>query len=582
MADPNIQAPSPDATPQEIFDYLTSVDPATANQWIESNLSTMPAATFDEVRNRVRIANSGATTGMYGGRTEPGSLRAIEEQLSVRGEASAERNRTDRQKEQAVDQLVEQGVDEQTAEQQIDQAFDDDFVVVPDILARGSGFNGQPSRQEQAQLIETWNEFYPDQPVTNFQELATRVNQGKNNPTVQQVVDYAFGGGAEPVIEYKYEFGATRQYLPNGQVDYASLTPQQSVRVSATQFDALQKAYGGDFGHKDLKQFALMANQIGLKDASGNNGWQIMAAIAAGLGFFDLGENVERAVPGPGPVRTGSGPVDLVLGREQKQNEGRNQRITAREMEQLRKRGLAFKEGLTLYGQNDALAYLHSVNPTLATTIANTGPNKPVNPSAAKKANQLFLNSGFDQGALQAMGYFSLGIQDYFDYQQGMEQSQASGPVRQLPDSEAIRQSAKDLWVQLYAKDPSDQQLDKIVSSVTSAILSADIDGSDGTVQDVNASAQLRRAVESAPEYQDLYGNKPGGMSEAEYQGQFRAGAQSILGNQAADPEIVRSGMRTGQFQTSVGAAAVSSQALDNSTWLGRLANASQLVSANT
>jgi hypothetical protein len=55
-----------------------------------------------------------------------------------------------------------------------------------------------------------------------------------------------------------------------------------------------------------------------------------------------------------------------------------------------------------------------------------------------------------------------------------------------------------------------------------------------------------------------------------------------MLGAQAADPNAVRSGMRSGQYQTTVGAVAGTKAARDNSTFMGRLAAAAQVVGENT
>ena len=154
--------------------------------------------------------------------------------------------------------------------------------------------------------------------------------------------------------------------------------------------------------------------------------------------------------------------------------------------------------------------------------------------------------------------------------------SSGSKPERQLPDPAAIRQSAKDMYKQLYMVDPTDAQLDSFVSQVQSKIAGA------ADNQTIDAGAQLRDILEADRAYKELYGKMPGGMSEGEYQSQFRAGAQTMLGNEGADPNTIRSGMRDGNYQTTIGAIAGSAKSRNNSTFMGRLAQAAQLVSENT
>jgi hypothetical protein len=132
------------------------------------------------------------------------------------------------------------------------------------------------------------------------------------------------------------------------------------------------------------------------------------------------------------------------------------------------------------------------------------------------------------------------------------------------------------MYKSLYLQDPTDAQLDGFVSSVTSQVMGA------ADNQTIEPGARIRDLIEKDGAHRELYGAMPKGMTESEYQGQFRAGASSMLGQEAADPNVLRSGMRQGEYQTTVGAAAGSKKAWGNSTFLGRLASAAQVVAQNT
>jgi hypothetical protein len=137
------------------------------------------------------------------------------------------------------------------------------------------------------------------------------------------------------------------------------------------------------------------------------------------------------------------------------------------------------------------------------------------------------------------------------------------------PDPVAIRQATEDMYRSLYLEDPTDEQLNAMAAKVEAAIVGAPDD------QNVDGNARVRDVVESDPMYQKYYGNKPGGMSEEEYQGMHRAAQSSMLGEELAGNAAVRLGMQEGSYQTTVGATMGMKEAWDNSTFLGRLAQAS-------
>ena len=118
--------------------------------------------------------------------------------------------------------------------------------------------------------------------------------------------------------------------------------------------------------------------------------------------------------------------------------------------------------------------------------------------------------------------------------------------------------------------------LNSIVSTINSTVSGA------ATDQSIDVSAQIRKGIEADPQYKELYGKMPAGMTPEEYQAQYRAGAATLLGNEAPDPNAIRSGLRSGNYQTTLGRVAGGKQAWNNSSFLGRLAQAAQVVSENT
>jgi hypothetical protein len=235
--------------------------------------------------------------------------------------------------------------------------------------------------------------------------------------------------------------------------------------------------------------------------------------------------------------------------------------------------------GRELY-QNETLGFLHAVNPTLAAKVASTKP-EDIDQRTLQRINQAVIDGGWNPTQLAAMGYAALTIQDF----QGAtfkDPASAQGPTRVMPDPEKVRQTARDLYRTLFLTEPDEATLGRLVSGVQAAVQAQDIDSTDGVVSTVDQDAQLRKMLESDPRYKELYGKMPAGATEAEYRGQFDAAAQSILGNQLASPDSVRAGMRTGDYNTTVGAAAMSRQATESSTFLGRLASAAQVVNRMT
>lgn len=143
-------------------------------------------------------------------------------------------------------------------------------------------------------------------------------------------------------------------------------------------------------------------------------------------------------------------------------------------------------------------------------------------------------------------------------------------------DPESLKQGVKDFYRTMFRMDPSEDLVNKMVGELQAGQAAAADD------QSFDVGAQLRKLAEGQPVYNELYGKKQAGQSEADYQGSFVAASGDLLGNEAADNGAVLAGMRTGDYQTTVGATAGSSRAWNNSRFLGRLASAGQIVNDRT
>lgn len=244
-----------------------------------------------------------------------------------------------------------------------------------------------------------------------------------------------------------------------------------------------------------------------------------------------------------------------------------------------------YQQGVEAYQGDDRLALIHVFDPALAQKLSASGGDvSKMDWRDGEKLASLTRAAGFtslDQfaGTIQEMGYGEAGGFDVMSQLlKSLEAMRAGGGGRTVmkPDPVAIRQATKDMYRSLYLEDPTDDQLNAMAAKVESAIAGAPDD------QSVDGNARVRDVVESDPKYQQFYGKKPGGMSEEEYQGMHRAAQGSMLGEELADNQAVRLGMQEGQYQTTVGAAAGTKEAWDNSTFLGRLARAAQTVGRNT
>ena len=370
--------------------------------------------------------------------------------------------------------------------------------------------------------------------------------QRQNDPLVQEVVDSTLLG-RDPIVQMVYQARNAQGLV-------------EDIRVSAEQTAQLQAA-GWDNNQTSL--LIRAAARSGLTDATGRVAWQPYVALARAAG---LSPTADRDDPGSADSRE----------RWAESRTAAAQRLA-----------LQYKEGLGTYGNDPALAYLYSLDPALAARIA-------MNPETMAgddrlKALTLFNRGGFSEKEMKALGYETFGstfgvIADggWFNDQAAFARaSQRSGGgggggrIRVAPDDAQIEQAVTDLWRKLFRSDPSGDQIGNFKAKLAGIIKSTPMD------QDIDVTAKVREFAEGSEEFKTLYA-KAGGKDPAEYQSQFLGAAADLLGNEAPDDEAIRQGMRSGQYQTTVGAVAGSAQAMKNSRFLGRLASAAQLVNEAT
>lgn len=235
--------------------------------------------------------------------------------------------------------------------------------------------------------------------------------------------------------------------------------------------------------------------------------------------------------------------------------------------------------GLERYNNNQTLAVLHVLDPGLAARIAATGGDlEKLDQRDSARAYDLLIDAGVvdrQKNGFRPDSAILAEMASYFGI--GAGAGRGGGRVRRVIDSIAVKQSVDQLWQSMFrAEAPPD-----LVAQFTKN-LQAQLDKAPEG-QDFDISARVDEFLHGQSQYTKMYGKKPEGTTDQEWQAQFVSGQQSILGAEiptGADP--IALGMESGSYQTAVGAAAGTKQAWDNSTWMGRLAQAAQSVAENT
>lgn len=458
----------------------------------------------------------------------------------------------------------------------------------PDWLVNNLTGGSQPSPGQEAALVVTWNRYHPESPVTNVGQLYGRMKNAQgageainlSDPKIQSILESAVLG-SEPLVE-------TSVPMPGG----------KSIKIDQATYKNVLDNLG--MQPSDVATYVRLASRAHLYDASGQPNWQVLAMIersrgpeakpGATPGPRDIQEESKAQSRPPAPAK-GTGPWSTRLNEAQG---SLNDRTTRGFQDALK-----FQEGLRRYDSNDELALVYTLDPALAARLA-AAPAAKWSGEDRHRLSQIEVSAGFSKQSLGALGQGGTDLSDYLDPETKAKQAQADAKKAQadkldqaaldkaaymndlnkdgIPDYKQrpkldqakVRQAAKDLFQSLFLSDPTDAELANLVGAANGA------QSRSNGFDDSDPQAALEASARGSSNYKSLYGAKPGGMSEQEYQAQFKSGVQDILGAQA-NPDAVKAGMRSGQFNTAVGAAAHSPGVFDNSTFMGRLAGAAQV-----
>lgn len=472
---------------------------------------------------------------------------------------------TDDQAQELADAAEEQGVEVGS------DAFDSIFgaggaTALPEWVR---GLIGSDANEQEvvADLVKAWNEQNPSDTVAGWDELFTRLSiptplnrmfvQDQLLPDPFSLIKVPTGLGPDEFEEFTGEqmkmmeevFGVSERMVAS------------AVRAA----NAFQLTRGAAQGEKAAWQpllsifRALEGTRGATRPMDQLKDQQRRAPTVSDVGeIYDIVTDLQRR---------GIKPTDKAVKDEQAARRGSISMTGNTEMQRAVAR---YKEGLQRYG-DPGVAYIYSLDPQLATRYV--GSKGDVSVADQQRIGQLLLDGQFDPNIMQSLGFF------YDPSLAKMAANPGGGGterIRVKPDPEAVKQATVDLWRSFFRADPSDAQVAGFAQQIEQIFMSAAED------QGIDVNAQLRSLIQKHPEYSRLYGNKPSGLSEEAYVAQFVAAQKDLLGQQEANPEAVRQGMATGDYQTTLGAVFGSKQAWGNSRLLGRLASAAQLVNANT
>jgi hypothetical protein len=246
--------------------------------------------------------------------------------------------------------------------------------------------------------------------------------------------------------------------------------------------------------------------------------------------------------------------------------------------------GHRFRQGWERY-QDVGLAMVHAIDPGLASRVSATGgdPSK-LSPedetkvwSVIRRTSGQQAESWLDMAPDSPLSLFRSLSDDRLG---GSGGAGGAGPVRRVIDPVQAKQQFADLFDALLLQQPPEEMQNQLVGWLQGQLDAAE----EG--MNFDASARIREFVEGTARFKELYAAKPAGMNPQEYLGMFQSAASSMLGAEAPSVQSLESGLKTGQYQTTVGAT-LSEQLgrpdeLKNSRMFGRLAEVADIFGGAT
>ena len=176
----------------------------------------------------------------------------------------------------------------------------------------------------------------------------------------------------------------------------------------------------------------------------------------------------------------------------------------------------------------------------------------------------------------------SIGIaRDSFDHykQLAAEAKEKAGPTITViqPDRDKIAEGFKELYRQMFRAEPSPDELGALVNDIAGRYI-----GAQYARQDFDTSSAMTQAVRGTDIYSQLYGNKPSGLGEAEYIGQFENVGAGMLGGMQAPSAAIQAGMRNNDPNTTAQMVFADQGSWNNSAFLENFYRALQTMNAMT
>ena len=481
--------------------------------------------------------------------------------------------------------------------------------ISPDLVWLIKQTNGGQffSPEQEQRIVRDFNDLNGTQFDSVDQMARAGVFASKDADTME-TIEFALAD-RKPIEDFEIPMGRNR-----------------STHVRKFEMESAVRRFG--VSEEEVSRMARLSDRAGLKDGD-RIWWQLGLALAQATGMYsDLtsgkevpveplvdengnGSTFDEAIARAeqGPVETemmfDEGAIDdpTFLTRDRFPNlpdkliraefpgVQRQERLSFRQLSQ------RVREGYEKYNGDLTIATIHALDPGLAGRLVRSG-GDPLKLSGkdVTRAKGLLSSAGFAgftqwQTGMAEMGFgevYDTGFESMWNFMDARDAAEAAaraaaqGPAEpagpQFPDPAGIDETIRQLYEQYFLEDADDDTIAQFRSRINAAVQ----DAFDNDISSVNISARAQQFLREQPEYEALYGNKPEGVSEQEYANQMQNGQRSMLGAELAGNAAAKQGMKTGKYQTAVGAAAGTTEAWDNSTFLGRLARAGEVVGRNT